>query len=161
MKPKNLILGIAVVIASFLFAACAGGKSNSGEFNITVDNTFMFDPSALIVTAGQEITITFTNEASVEHTFNILNASANLDQLLDGDNHEDDADDHEDGDDDHGDDEEEELHSQVLLEMHEVKPGESSTKTFTAPSEPGVYVIFCSLPGHADAGMVGTLTVEL
>jgi uncharacterized cupredoxin-like copper-binding protein len=155
MKPKNLFLGIALVIASFLFAACGGGNSSSGEFSVSVNDDFTFDPSVLRVSAGQEITITFTNEASVEHTFNILIAGGELDHLL-GDASEGEADEHDDGD-DHS---EEELHEQVLLEMHEVKPGDSATKTFTAPSEPGDYIIFCSLPGHADAGMVGILTVE-
>lgn len=163
MKYKNLILGFTLVTVSLLFAACGGGNSDSGEFSVTVGDDFMFDPSVLTVAAGQEITIAFTNEASVEHTFNILSAGGDLDLLLDGDEHDDegeDGDDHEEDGDDHSDDGEEELHSQVLLEIHAVKPGDSATKTFTAPSEPGDYIIFCSLPGHADAGMVGTLTVS-
>lgn len=36
----------------------------------------------------------------------------------------------------------------------------SSVITFSAPSEPGEYRIYCSIPGHEDAGMVGTLVVE-
>lgn len=155
MKPKNLFLGIALVLASLIFAACGGGNSSSGEFSVSVSDDFSFDPSVLRVSAGQEITITFTNEASVEHTFNILRAGEELDHLL-GDASQGETDEHDDGD-DHS---EEELHEQVMLEMHEIKPGDSATNTFTAPSEPGDYVIFCSLPGHADAGMVGTLTVE-
>jgi plastocyanin len=34
------------------------------------------------------------------------------------------------------------------------------TFTFTAPSEPGEYEIYCDVPGHEQAGMVGTLVVQ-
>jgi plastocyanin len=37
---------------------------------------------------------------------------------------------------------------------------QSETFTFTAPSEPGEYKIFCDVPGHEQAGMVATLVVE-
>jgi plastocyanin len=37
-------------------------------------------------------------------------------------------------------------------------PGESHDITINAP--PGVYEYYCNVPGHREAGMVGTLTVE-
>ncbi len=36
--------------------------------------------------------------------------------------------------------------------------GESTTDTVTAPA--GTYEVYCSIPGHRDAGMVGELTVR-
>ena len=39
------------------------------------------------------------------------------------------------------------------------KPGETGKGTFNI-AKPGTYTFFCSLPGHKDAGMVGTLTVS-
>jgi plastocyanin len=36
-------------------------------------------------------------------------------------------------------------------------PGEANEVTFTA--EAGVYEFYCTIPGHREAGMVGTLTV--
>jgi uncharacterized cupredoxin-like copper-binding protein len=36
--------------------------------------------------------------------------------------------------------------------------GDSGTVTINA--EPGTYEFYCSVPGHREAGMVGTLTVE-
>ncbi len=40
----------------------------------------------------------------------------------------------------------------------EARPGQSSTVGFV-PSEPGSYPFACTYPGHAGAGMRGTLTV--
>jgi plastocyanin len=39
----------------------------------------------------------------------------------------------------------------------DVPPGETLSVTITAPA--GTYEFICAIPGHADAGMVGTLTV--
>ena len=40
----------------------------------------------------------------------------------------------------------------------DVPPGQTATVTITAPA--GVYEFICAIPGHAAAGMVGTLTVR-
>lgn len=37
---------------------------------------------------------------------------------------------------------------------------QEDTFTFTAPSDPGEYEIYCDVPGHEQAGMVGTLVVQ-
>jgi uncharacterized cupredoxin-like copper-binding protein len=39
-----------------------------------------------------------------------------------------------------------------------VEPGESASAEVTLPA--GDYVFYCSIPGHRDSGMEGTLTVE-
>lgn len=40
-----------------------------------------------------------------------------------------------------------------------IDPGQTAEITFTAPA-PGEYRVSCTVPGHADRGMVGTLVVK-
>ncbi len=40
----------------------------------------------------------------------------------------------------------------------DVITGQSTTAEFTV--KPGTYTFYCSLPGHEEAGMKGTLTVK-
>jgi azurin len=43
---------------------------------------------------------------------------------------------------------------------HLVGAGETADVTFKAPTKPGTYTYICTFPGHAAAGMKGTLTVK-
>lgn len=38
------------------------------------------------------------------------------------------------------------------------RPGQTASLRFVL-DEPGMYMVMCSIEGHAEAGMVGTLTV--
>jgi plastocyanin/mono/diheme cytochrome c family protein len=46
------------------------------------------------------------------------------------------------------------------LSIHEVLTGEAVTITIPEDAEPGTYEFYCSVPGHRESGMVGTLTIE-
>jgi uncharacterized cupredoxin-like copper-binding protein len=39
-----------------------------------------------------------------------------------------------------------------------VSPGDTGSATINAPA--GTYEYYCNVPGHREAGMVGTLTVQ-
>ena len=46
------------------------------------------------------------------------------------------------------------------FDLHIPMPGkERVTATFT-PTQPGIYSFYCGVPGHVEAGMVGSLIVE-
>ncbi|HID53446.1 MAG TPA: hypothetical protein EYP41_15625 [Anaerolineae bacterium] len=148
MKTKQqLFLIAALTIVALLLAACGGGGSSESsaapagpqEFTLTVKDEFKFVPDALTVKAGEEVSITFENTGTIPHSFVVLNPGVTPEDAVGAS--------------------EEEQHDMLVMEMHEVNAGESGTETFTAPSEPGEYTFICAVPGHALAGMTGTLTV--
>jgi uncharacterized cupredoxin-like copper-binding protein len=145
MRNRRPILLIALIVISLTLAACGGSEdddSQSGttELNVAIKDEFNFDPNTLIAKAGEEVVLTFENTGTLDHSFVILKEGVDLEHALEED--------------------EEELHEELLLEIHEIAPGERATETFTAPSNPGDYVFLCTVPGHAEAGLVGTLTVS-
>jgi len=44
-------------------------------------------------------------------------------------------------------------------ETGQIDPGQATTLTLTAPSTPGEYRFICTIPGHEQLGMYGTLVV--
>ena len=96
---------------------------------------FTFTPNTFTVPAGQEITINSRNNGAVVHNLIVMNLDTSVGEEF---NSEDEV--------------------NVYLKL-EIQPGQDSTATFSAPSEPGDYQIVCSTPGHYVAGMIGTLTV--
>jgi len=49
--------------------------------------------------------------------------------------------------------------SQLGVASQTIQPGQQTTVTFT-PTQTGTFTYLCTVPGHADRGMTGTLTVE-
>ena len=158
MTYKRLLLLMSLTILALLLAACSGGGADGGisgdaygdaysaaasagpkSFEVSVKDEFTFQPNALTVQAGEEVEVTFKNTGSVNHAFVILNEGVTPEDLVGAS--------------------EDEEHELLIMEMHEIAAGESNTETFTAPEKPGDYTFICTVPGHADAGMVGTLTV--
>lgn len=78
---------------------------------------FRFDPSEFTIPANTDVTVTVTDEGTIEHTFTVDVLDVNV----------------------------------------EVQPGE--TKAATINAAPGDYEFYCAVPGHKEAGMVGTLHV--
>jgi uncharacterized cupredoxin-like copper-binding protein len=96
---------------------------------------FTFTPSEFTIPAGKVITLTATNNGAVEHQFVIFKLGTNAGDKF-------------------GDEDIPNIYWRI-----KVSPGESTTTTFTAPSEPGKYYVTCGTAGHMQAGMSGSLIV--
>ena len=124
---------------------------------------YAYEPSRLTIPAGQQVTLQFTNDGSVEHYFVVGDSIASTQEafrqnLFSGvsitknkqtEAHEEEEEHEEEGD--HG-------------NVFELPPGGSGTMTFTLPeSKAGTYTIACfeATGGqkHYQMGMEGTLTV--
>jgi uncharacterized cupredoxin-like copper-binding protein len=129
--------GIVVLLAAFaiILAGCSGGgQSASNNIKVTLTD-FSFNPNNFTVPAGQEISFSGRNNGAVMHDFIIMKLGANV-----GDTY---------GPEDEPD----------IFWKTELQPGQTSEGSFIAPSDPGEYQILCGIPGHLQAGMIGTLTV--
>jgi uncharacterized cupredoxin-like copper-binding protein len=129
---KRILFTCVLLAFSIALAGCGGKGSTTIDLTMT---DFLFEPSEFTVPAGKEITVNATNNGAVEHEFVIFKLGTDAGEEF-------------------GDEDEENIYWEV-----EVLPGEATTTTFTAPSEPGEYFVTCGIEGHLLAGMVGKLTV--
>jgi len=133
MKKKETLFVVLLVGVTLVLSACGGGGPST-TLNVTMTD-FKFEPMEYTIPAGQEITMNATNNGAVEHEFVIFNFGTEAGESF-------------------GDEDEANIYWEV-----ELQPGQSSTTTFTAPTEPGVYSVTCGIEGHLEAGMNATLTV--
>lgn len=145
-KAHRLLAVSAVGLAGVLLAAC-GSDDPATEARKAVErpNTvavvgtdrLRFEPGELTILAGQRVTLELT-AGSVEHDF-VVEDAAQFGAAEAG--HQ--ADNPDDSDD---------------LHVAHADEGETATATFTI-DRAGTYTVYCSVPGHRDAGMVASLEV--
>jgi len=147
---RKLAITTAIVLGTVL-AACGdddGGASASlgaspGStpgviaFTIVTDDAFAFEPRTLEVPADTPVTLTLENHSDkVLHDFTVERINVEHVEVHGAE---------------HGHDDDHDLHVAA-------QPGEHKTLEFT-PTAAGTYEFYCSVAGHRDAGMHGTLTV--
>jgi plastocyanin len=135
-KKVSIWAFFVVLIGSIFLTACGGGREepvNTIDVGMT-EHTFT--PNEFTVPAGDEITINLNNSGKQPHEFRILVLGAKADENVDKNG------------------------KSTRYWSNVAMAGENKSFSFTAPSEPGRYVIVCSAVGHAEAGMVGTLWVK-
>ena len=115
MNKKVFAIVTAAVMAVLVLTACGGGAQPEGI--VIKGEDIAFSPKDVSAKAG-EITITFQNTGSIEHSL-----------IIEG----------------------------LGVKLEKVQPGESASTTVQAAA--GTYEMLCDVPGHKEAGMVGTLTI--
>ena len=131
-KPRRLVNLVPPIALAILLAGCGPKK-----VTLSVDLTeFSFTPASWEIPAGSEVTITLVNKGSVEHEWVLMKKGYQVTIPFDADDE-----------------------PQVFWEG-EVDEGETMTFTFTAPTEPGEYQVVCGTPAHAEAGMLGLVTIK-
>jgi uncharacterized cupredoxin-like copper-binding protein len=132
---KIFTVMMAVLTLGLLLSACGGASGASTTLRVDM-NEFMFEPKTMTVPAGQQITLNLKNSGAIEHDFIILKKGVVIPGKFDH---------------------EKQMGDVYLHAM--LDAGKAGTFTFTAPTEAGEYQVICGIPGHFQAGMIGTLTV--
>ncbi len=139
MRQIGLILTLLVLLVS----ACGGSQAESVTNVSLVATDIAFEETRLEVPANQPVRLTLENSGVLEHDFSIREIGVHDVHATEGE-----ADDHAMSEDAH------ELDVHVAAHPN----GGRGTVEFT-PTEPGKYEYYCTVPGHKEAGMVGTLVV--
>jgi uncharacterized cupredoxin-like copper-binding protein len=135
------VLGLVPILALSL-AACTGGTSTTAQALTVEAVDLSFTPMTLEVTAGQPVKLTLQNNGALEHDFSITEIP------MEGMAEETGGTEHDMGD------------AAAEPELHMAAAGgQGATLEFT-PSTPGTYEFWCTVAGHKEAGMTGTLVVN-
>lgn len=135
----------AIMPAAALLINCGGDESSESVPAETLQlamQDIAYDSPALTATRGETVRIELENRGAITHDFTIDGIA--VDDV------------HTSG----GSSSEEHEHAASEHDIHfALDAGDSGHLDF-APSEAGTYEYFCTVAGHREAGMRGTLTVE-
>jgi len=169
--------GIAASAVAAEEVAPAGTVEVPRDTVITMTDELRFDPEGIRVAAGETVRFVLENPTAAAHDFTIGSLEAqefHNAQMAAGMTHDDEADhdmemaddeamdhDEEMADDDEAmdHDEADHEHEAGLPAPVTIAPGETITVLATF-DEPGAILIGCHQPGHWEAGMRGTITIE-
>ena len=140
---KQLVIVLLIVSAAMLVACGSSipNKEEAVELSLHAID-IAFDQNELTAVAGQPIRLTLYNDGALEHDFSIMDMPYSGGEMMDNDMA---------GHDMGNMDEMPQLHMSA-------SSGSNLTLEFT-PSTAGRYEYFCTVEGHREAGMVGTLVV--
>ena len=147
MGIKSLMCCVALVVAlAGLACSTEEDKSIPLQVRTLTGMSARFTPNVVTVRADVPIQITLKNPDLVDHDWVIqgLPAADISDDVRGGHGHT--------GGGDHG------TVEQGAIAAH-ASPGQSARAWFM-PVRPGRYEFYCSVPGHRESGMVGTLIVK-
>lgn len=131
---KRCLLLLAFMCFALALVACGGNGSDTISLEFEGNNDLRFIPASASVSAGSEIEVTLTNVSSIDHTWTLVSTNTDPARVSETD-------------------------AVNGISTGIVSGGDSKTITFSAPAA-GSYQFVCTVPGHASAGMVGTLSVD-
>ena len=159
---KGPLIAVAVLAIATIASACGGDDNDSGAvatsdasaiIEITAKDV-KFVPDKVVIRAGEMVELRLKNEDGQEHDLQVTGLEVEvIDGGATGAEMETPASSMETPE--HG---ESASGESGPIAIHTTANGEGSI-TFIATEE-GTYELWCTLAGHKDAGMVGTLTVE-
>ena len=129
-----LVLSVVAIVMSRSEGSGGGGAASTeatSELAISAVE-FAFEPDAWTVVADTEATVTLTNDGGVDHNWTVLEAGVTITS------------------------EEEFDPATVVTATEDTAAGGSGTAAVTLPA--GTYQVICTIAGHFDSGMAGTLT---
>lgn len=140
---KKLVVVLLIVSAAILVACGSSVSDGDTALELSLHATdIAYDQNELTVVAGQPVRLTLYNDGALEHDFSIMDMPYSGGEMMD------------DGTAGH-----DMSHMDEMPQLHmAVQSGNNTTLEF-APSTPGRYEYFCTVEGHKEAGMVGTLIV--
>lgn len=144
----NRMTFVLWAVLAALLAACGSAKPTPPplmELSLTATD-IAYDTHQFDVVAGQPVRLTLHNEGALIHDFSIQKMPHSGEVMAE--------------EADHGMEGHDMNTAGPDPEIHVASPvGESLSVTFT-PITPGDYEFFCTVVGHKEAGMVGTLVVS-
>jgi len=142
MKKIPMMMAIA---AAFLFTTAASAADLSGQTPIRVavklgskGGALVFEPNQLSFQTGKLYKLVIENPSPSKHYFSALRfASAVWTRKVEADG----------------------IEIKGSVREIEVKPG-GEAEWFFVPVKTGSFGLECTIPGHAEAGMVGTIRID-
>ena len=144
MMLLKIGLAAPIALSAALITSCGG----QAKLLTVTAQSFQFAPKTIEVPAGPPVKLTLRNPDTIEHDFQVDHFPMKMTPSEMKHMHEEMA----------GMPGMDSAGGMDMLHLHSL-PGESHSITFT-PTKPGTYAVYCSVPGHKDAGMTATLVVR-
>ncbi len=148
MKLRFAVI-MLLVLGALVLAACSSQETVTTPpepVDVTLTTTdIAYDKNRIEVVAGRPVSLTLHNAGVLEHDFSIAEMPHS------GEVTEDDTEDEMAGHD---------MSNMPEMDIHVAAPTDQSNTIEFTPTTPGEYEYFCTVAGHKEAGMVGTLVVQ-
>jgi uncharacterized cupredoxin-like copper-binding protein len=130
-------LGMLVAASVLAIAGCGGAKPV--RLDVTV-REFGFGPSELRVQANQPVELHLKNEGQLQHDWTVEGMPASATHAHDTGHHD--------------------MSTMPADALHTMAEHGTTSRVAFTPTKAGRYTFFCSVAGHREAGMQGTIVVE-